>query len=996
MLVHSNYIFIKTKKLSIIKTLRRIKMKKKENKIRFRCFFSIFLITLLISGNYLFSNQTINLETPKYSIHFTPEGYHKIALKGFYSYGIPGYPDLPSKIYRIALPPHSDLHTVTIETDGAESVSLGTYDIQELPAMATWIDGEKIISDKPNLYSNDAYYPEKAVEFLGTSQMRKWRILNIKYNPFQYNPVTKDLCFISNVTVTIRYTSHGMGAVSEWELSDTVMDERAQKILHNFSESKAFYIPPLIVPRPSQTHNFVIITTNSIVSSSTKLTDFTNYLTSKGYSPLVITEDDYGILTGQPPNGTAEKIRQWLINNYLSYSIEYVLLIGNPDPSGDVPMKMCWPRRLYSTYRESPTDYFYADLTGDWDLDGDGYFGEYPDDDGTGGVDFANEVYVGRIPVYSGVANLDSVLTKTINYGNSSSITWRKNALLPMSYSDPSTDGANLSEYMKSDYLTPAGISTWTLYMQGSVCAQADSSFTSDEELLDGATQTRWTTNPYGMVWWWGHGNSTTAYLGYDTCGWGTIMSTSDSASLNDGYPSFVYQCSCDNGYPENASNLGTALLYNGAITTVSSSRVSWYAVTSWTPGLKYYCDNASIGYYYGKELVSNSKKAAAALYDVKSDMGANHYTSWGGSHWMNLFDFNLYGNPITSLDDQNTSHTVSTPSTPDGPSNGNTSVSYMYTTGGSSCSQGHSVEYRFDWDDTTYSSWSSSTSGSHAWSSADTYQVRSQARCSVNNSIVSSWSSAKTVTISGGGPAPEINIKKDTTDIPDGGSYDFGYHQLGESTDATFYIENLGTANLELYGNPIVSISGPNADQYSVQQQPTTPITPGNTTMFIIRFASSSEGLKIASISISNNDSDENSYTITMNGTGFKSFYVLDGYGGVHSAGTAPVITPKPPYFGWDIARDMEITSTGDGLYVLDGYGGVHSAGTALVITPKPPYFGWDIARDMEITSTGDGLYVLDGYGGIHSGGTAPVITPKPPYFGWDIARDMEFVISD
>ncbi|MBC8460441.1 MAG: hypothetical protein H8D67_20855, partial [Deltaproteobacteria bacterium] len=561
----------------------------------------------------------------------------------------------------------------------------------------------------------------------------KWRIVNIKYNPFQYNPVTKDLRYVPEVTLSIRYSKPRWRITSSLELTDKVMDKKAKEVLINYEEAEEWYTSGKVISSTSQsqTYNYVVITTNHIDTNSTKLTDFITYLAGKGYSPLVITEDDYGSLEGQSPNGTAEKIREWLKNNYMTYSIEYVLLIGNPDPAGDVPMKMCWPRYDESSYREAPTDYFYADLTGNWDLDGDGYFGEYPDDQGIGGVDFANEIYVGRIPVYSGVSDLDSVLSKTITYGNANNISWRSNALLPMSFSDSSTDGAYLGEAMKSDYLSPSDYSSWTLYMQGSLCLEADSSFISDEELLDGVVKTNWMNNPYGMVWWWGHGNTTKAYLGYNGCGWGTIMISSDAQSLNDNYPSFVYQCSCSNGYPEVSNNLGTALLYNGAIATVSASRISWYAVTSWFTGLKYYCDNASIGYYYGQELVSNDKRAAVALYDIKSDMGINGGW-WGGESWMNLFDFNLYGNPETSLSDK---HTVFIPDMPDGPPEGMTDIPYTYTTGGSFCFQGHSVEYRFDWGDGTYSDWSSSTSASHSWSVANTYIVKSQARCSINHS---------------------------------------------------------------------------------------------------------------------------------------------------------------------------------------------------------------------------------------------------------------------
>ncbi|MDD1673202.1 MAG: C25 family cysteine peptidase, partial [Methanomicrobiales archaeon] len=444
------------------------------------------------------------------------------------------------------------------------------------------------------------------------------------------------------------------------ELSDGVMDTRASQMLLNFPEARPWYQPSQMM-QSSGTYDYVIITTNLIKNSSTKLNDFKNYLMNKGHSTLVVTESDFDGLTGQYPNERQDRIRKWLQNNYIAYGIKYVLLIGDPDPyDGDIPMKRCWPRWYYTTYRESPTDYYYADLTGNWDRNGDGNYGYagygYPEDDGgPGGVDFMNEVYVGRIPVYSTwdsqwVSHLDSVLAKIINYGTSTNTAWRKSALLPMSFSDAQTDGAYLSEAMISDYLSPAGISPWKMYMQGSLCgAGADSVFSSNEELLNGATKTRWSNNPYGLVWWWGHGVDQYAQIGYGTCDAGNILYSGDASSLNNSYPAFVYQNSCLNGRPETPTNLGTALLYNGAIATVSASRVSWYMVGAWNTSFKYVGDNASIGYYYGLELVKNQKSAGEALYNVKSDIGVH-----GGEptmeRWMNLFDFNLYGDPATTL----------------------------------------------------------------------------------------------------------------------------------------------------------------------------------------------------------------------------------------------------------------------------------------------------------------------------------------------------------
>ncbi len=92
---------------------------------------------------------------------------------------------------------------------------------------------------------------------------------------------------------------------------------------------------------------------------------------------------------------------------------------------------------------------------------------------------------------------------------------------------------------------------------------------------------------------------------------------------------------------------------------------------------------------------------------------------------------------------------TVSTPTTPSGDTSGNTGTSYTYSTGGSICSNGHDVQYRFDWGDGTFSDGLpvGTTSAEKTWTAAGTYLVRAQARCPVTLSE-SAWSDALTVEI--------------------------------------------------------------------------------------------------------------------------------------------------------------------------------------------------------------------------------------------------------
>jgi len=602
----------------------------------------------------------VTLQTPPRRAAVGSDGFDSVQVEGFDHFASPGDPALPGKVYNVALPPDVAWQSVSVEMLSVKTVELtGTYEIAPVRPPATWVDGRQIIAWGENaasivdgkntrVYQRDAYFPSSYVTSVGHSQMRKWRFVRLLFTPVQYNPVTKKLRMATEVEVRITF---GRGPANQAqrraELSDTVMDREAALILHNYGQAKGWYQTDTLPRSTSADADYVIITTDTIVVGSSNLSNFVTHKQAKGHAVEIVTETQYGELTGQAPYGTAEKIRQWLINNYLTKHIRYVLLIGNPNPAGDVPMKMCWPRRSQAIYLESPTDYFYADLTGNWDLDGDQYFCEYPDDGGSGGVDFAAEVYVGRIPVYTGVsgwqATLDNILQKTMDYENSSNVAWRRSALLPMSFSDSNTDGAPLAERMKGDYLNGAGFTSYTLYQHKTT--GCNSSYSSNENLVNGAVKTRWQNNDYGIVTWWGHGSQTGAYIGYDpSCSDGAILTSSDAPSLDNGHPAFVYQNSCTNGYPEDNGNLGYALLKNGAVATVSASRVSWYAIGIWSPS-RFFGDNASIGYYY-MQRITNGEQAGVALYTEKGSVGSG----WGGETWMNLFDFNIYGDPSISL----------------------------------------------------------------------------------------------------------------------------------------------------------------------------------------------------------------------------------------------------------------------------------------------------------------------------------------------------------
>ena len=84
-----------------------------------------------------------------------------------------------------------------------------------------------------------------------------------------------------------------------------------------------------------------------------------------------------------------------------------------------------------------------------------------------------------------------------------------------------------------------------------------------------------------------------------------------------------------------------------------------------------------------------------------------------------------------------------------------------------------------------------------------------------------------------------------------------------------TFTVENLGNAALNLSGTPMVAIGGTDAAMFAVGTQPTSPVAPSGSTTFTIIFTPTSIGAKTATVTIANDDADENPYTFSLSGSG-------------------------------------------------------------------------------------------------------------------------------
>ena len=155
---------------------------------------------------------------------------------------------------------------------------------------------------------------------------------------------------------------------------------------------------------------------------------------------------------------------------------------------------------------------------------------------------------------------------------------------------------------------------------------------------------------------------------------------------------------------------------------------------------------------------------------------------------------------------------------------------------------------------------------------------------------------------IQGTGTLCEIGVQGSGQSIPDGDTEpsandgtDFGEAFVdAEHVDRTFTICNSGTAELSLTGSPCVQVTGGHAVDFTVTVQPSTPIADdGGTCTFTVRFAPSTPGLRTATITIPNDDPDENPYDFSICGTGLEpgtqtaAAFRVDASGNVLADGT-------------------------------------------------------------------------------------------------------------
>lgn len=339
---------------------------------------------------------------------------------------IPGSPILPYKNAQILLPQGETLRDVEVIT-GNEIVLEGEYLIKPGEKPQKIGEEEELptsLEFDQTIYSSNENYPKVLSSDPVIQGFRGFQIMILNLYPMQYIPTQKKVLYYESIEVIV--TTVYSGTISGLYRGLPEDKEIVKKIVDNPSVADSYKyinrrgseneIRPLSLTNSSESFDYVIITNDALASTFWLLADQKN---TSGIQTTVVKIED---ITSDPDyNGTdtQEKVRNFIKDAYINWSISYVLLGGDDEI---IPHRGCYGYVFSISGPEEdldiPTDLYYGGLDGNWNNDGDSIYGEMNSSNGGGGTsgeeaDLFAEVFVGRAPVNT-LAEVQTFVDKVI------------------------------------------------------------------------------------------------------------------------------------------------------------------------------------------------------------------------------------------------------------------------------------------------------------------------------------------------------------------------------------------------------------------------------------------------------------------------------------------------------------------------------------------------------------------------------------------------------
>jgi hypothetical protein len=495
------------------------------------------------------------------------KGYTAVSLDGGYVLPVePGEPALPGLPVAVALPQGTEIESVNVTY--SDPVALpGSYKVlpmQEPEKVGA--EPDSVVLPDTEIYSSSALFPGEYAYSFESGNMGGYHVGNVILAPVQYIPATGELFVYREIDFNLNLTpARGNLVYPKYRLAwiDRYMTERLESTVINPEDVMSPAGTVLIDAgdkMPDDIYPYLIIVKTGLEEGAENLA---LWKTKKGLKAKVLSTDE--VIAGYSGVDTEEQIRNCIIDYYENCGTQFVCFIG---PTLSIPMRKAYDPSFDVAEGNHlvPTDNYYGCLDGDWNADGDGYWGEYPSDN----VDFNYDVFVGRMQV-STVSYANEVVDKTLCYegtelsSEDNPYDYNDQVLLAAGWLDGSTNGAEGKIFIKDNYMQSPFWGFTELY---------DSSFTASafiNEMNEGK----------GVI---NHGaHSNTTILGTES----GYVSATDLYNLTNHprFTAFLYTYGCYAANTDSPFNCGAYFVSSpegGGVGFVGNTRYGWYAGGSW------------------------------------------------------------------------------------------------------------------------------------------------------------------------------------------------------------------------------------------------------------------------------------------------------------------------------------------------------------------------------------------------------------------------------
>jgi hypothetical protein len=499
----------------------------------------------LPAASLKFEEHSLEIET----IVIGGEQFDLISMPGLDLTRQVSLPCLPVKTLSFYIPRGKAVKAIRLES--VETATLpGTYTVMpaqpELP-LIPGMPAEAALPDE-SVYSSSRPYPPSPVSEAACGYIAGRRIASVRVFPVQYLPAEGEVVLNTDIELVVEL----MDAVSEapvpleTEAVRNLRNRAVRALVTNGADVDADFTGGTL--DPSAATEYLIISHANHVDEYEALRE---WKTRKGVPAEILAVPD--VLAAYPGRDDAEKIRNCIEDYYLNESTAWVLLTLSA-PKAVIRSCRC---SVGGTEEDIPCDLYFADMDGDWNDDGDAYWGEVGDD-----VDLYPDLYVGRSPANTGISAaviVNKILTYEGFYTYASD--YQLEMLFLAEYADAQTDGGIAKDLIDTESV-PARFNPIAKLYESSAN-------------LDKSTALNALNSGQGFVNHDGHGNNSLISIGPN------VLDKEDAEALtNAPRYSVLYTVAC---HPGNFECLfgcfGRSFIEseNGGGFFVGNSRYGWY-----------------------------------------------------------------------------------------------------------------------------------------------------------------------------------------------------------------------------------------------------------------------------------------------------------------------------------------------------------------------------------------------------------------------------------